>query len=212
MAIVSAVISAGAVWYARWSARSAERSAIASEATAALETQRRQTELTPRFRVTCKRPATARAIVHLHVALAGPPELRELDLLAVDIRDDLPGRSNGTRAGGATPAQVVEQVWGPNRFVPGSAPVGSNPAFRKDGDAIGRTTTTCGMHLGEEQVFVLEPTYPPPSRSEWAPEDWREQRGTVIRLRLHCHREEWDWWTLAGEIDTADLPSTVDIP
>lgn len=72
VAIVSALIALGAVWYAR-------QSAAAAATTAALDVQRRQAELTPRFRVTCERPPTAAEILHLGVVLVGPPQLEGLD-------------------------------------------------------------------------------------------------------------------------------------
>jgi hypothetical protein len=56
IAIVSAVIAAVALWYARLSASAATRAADAAATTAALDVQRRNAELTPRFRVTCDRP------------------------------------------------------------------------------------------------------------------------------------------------------------
>jgi hypothetical protein len=112
----------GAVWYTRWSDRSASRSAIAA-ATTALDTQRRNAELTPRFRITCQPSNPGSPALRLGVFLAGPPELERLDKLTLIIRDDHPWRSQHTPlAGGPTPEQVAGQIWGPYRLTPGVGP------------------------------------------------------------------------------------------
>lgn len=143
--------------------------------------------------------------------------------MGVHIPDNLPGRSLGTRTADVPPDLVAEQIRGPYRFAD-AAPLGTEVAFKSGDDAIGRGMQTRGMDVGGEQVFILEPTYPP-SWSGQALEDWREQQGTVIRFELFCHRKRGDWsvlagdlntvrdsWMLAGEIDTARLPNTVDVP
>lgn len=120
VAIASAVAAVGAVWYARWSAQSAarsadasERSAVASEAAAALETQRRKGELTPRFRVTLEEDPDVE-MLRLRVLLAGPPELERLDELTVWIQDDPSWRHIGeTLAKHPTPDRMAGHVWGP---------------------------------------------------------------------------------------------------
>lgn len=109
VSIVSAVIAAGALWYARLLDRSARQAADAAEKTAgaaveaaeaaqtsmALEKERRKRELTPRFRVTYEyaldngRIRTAGSpAARLRVFLAGPSDLVRLDELTVTIRDD----------------------------------------------------------------------------------------------------------------------------
>ena len=85
--------------------------------------QRRNAELTPRFRVTCEPSNPGSPTLRLGVFLSGPPELERLDALAVAIRDDHPWRGQGTPlAGGPTPEQVAAQIWGPYRFIPGTGP------------------------------------------------------------------------------------------
>jgi hypothetical protein len=73
VAIVSALGAVGAVWYARRSDRSAARSAAAASTTAALDLQRRNAELTPRFRVTCEPSNPGSMTLRLRVFLSGPP-------------------------------------------------------------------------------------------------------------------------------------------
>jgi hypothetical protein len=87
--------------------------------TAALDMQRRNAELTPRFRITREPSDPGSPMLRLGVFLSGPPELERLDELTVMIRDDHPWRAQGTPlAGGPTPEQVAEQIWGPYRFIP----------------------------------------------------------------------------------------------
>jgi hypothetical protein len=213
ISIVSALGTIGAVWYARRSDRSASRSAIAAATTAALDTQRRNAELTPRFQVTCQPSNPGSTTLRLGVLLAGPPELGRLDKLTLVIRDDHPWRSQRTPlAGGPTPEQVAEQIWGPCRLTPGVGPGADSVRGIPGADAAGRTNPTGGMPVGEELPFQLEPTFPPPW-SQQPMENWQHERGTVVRLRLECQREGWEPWTLTCEIDTAgEGAKTVEVP
>jgi hypothetical protein len=211
VAIVAALAALAAVWYARRSDRSASRSAAAAATTAALDIQRRNAELTPRFRVTCEPSNPGSPTLRLRVFLAGPPELRRLDALIVTIRDDHPWRGQGTPlAGGPTPEQVAAQIWGPYRFIPGTGPGADSVRGIPGADPTGRTTPTGGMPVGEELPFFLEPTFPP-SWSQQPQQNWQKERGTVLRLQLECQLEGWEPWTLACEIDT-DGQNTVEIP
>jgi hypothetical protein len=213
VAIVSALAAVIAVWYARRSDRSSARSAAAAATTAALDKQRRNVELTPRFRITCEPANPGSPDLRLSVFLSGPPELERLDKLTVSIRDDHPWRAQGTPlAGGPAPEQVAAQIWGPYRFLPGTGP-GADPVRGIPGaDQTGRVTPTGGMPVGEELPFVLEPTRPPPWSSQ-PQENWLKERGTVVRLRLECHRDGWEPWILTAEIDTGGGgPCTVAAP
>jgi hypothetical protein len=58
-------------------------------------------------------------------------------------------------------------------------------------DPVGRTTPTRGMPVGEELEFHLEPTSPPPW-SQQPIENWRKERGGMVRLQLECHCEMWE--------------------
>lgn len=180
VAIVSALGSVGAVWYARRSDRSAgrsvvasERSAIASEKRAALEGQRRQAEMTPWFRVAIESANEGMEDLRLSVFLTGPPELGRLDSLTVKIRDDHPWRADGMRlAGGPSPEQVAAQIWGPYRFILSTGPGVSPSGPIRGADATGRATPTDGLPVGESLAFFLEPTRPP-SWSHQPVENWR---------------------------------------
>jgi type II secretory pathway pseudopilin PulG len=211
VAIVSALGAVGAVWYARRSDRSAAKSAAAAATTAALDVQRRHAELTPRFRVTCEPSNPGSQTLRLGVFLSGPPELERLDALTVVIRDDHPWRGQGTPlAGGPAAEQVAAQIWGPCRFIPGTGP-GADPVRGVPGaDPTGRTTPTSGLPVDEELPFFLEPTHPP-SWSQQPPENWRRERGTVVRLRLECRCDGWDPWVVTCEVDP-DGQSKVEIP
>ena len=81
-------------------------------------------------------------------------------------------------------------------------------------------TATRGMPVGESLPFFLIPTTPP----RWSAqplENWRKERGTVVRLQLECFRDGWDPWSLPCEVDTTDIrnvasvsmgPVTVEVP
>src|SRR5260370_39189535 len=143
VAIVAALAARGAVRYARRSYRSAARSAAAASTTPALDNQRRNAELTPRLRVTCEPSNPGSPTLRLGVFLSGPPELERLDALTVTIRDDHPWRGQGTPlAGGPTPEQVVAQIWGPYRFIPGTGPRPDHLCGIPDPDPPGRPTPT----------------------------------------------------------------------
>lgn len=205
VSIVVTLAAVGSVWYARNADRSAAR-------TAALDLQRRHAEIRPRFRVTCAAANPGSETVVLTVALIGPPELERLDGLTVVIRDDNPWRAEaaGRTAVGPTAEQIAAQIWGPRRFIPGTGPLADPVRGVPGADRTGRTTPTTGMPVGEELRFFLEPTRPPQRSSQSQP-DWQRERGTALRLRLHCQRDGWEPWTLACEIDTAGTTS-VDIP
>lgn len=226
VAIVSALGSVYAVWYARRqagaadrsadaadrSAAASERSAVAAEGTAALEAARRHDELTPQFRVTAERANPGADGLTLKVLLAGPPELGRLDALTVSIRNDHPWRGQGTPlAGGPTPEQVAAHIWGPYRFVPGTGPGADSVRGIPGADSAGRATPTGGMPVGENLLFSLEPTREP-QWSDWSVEGWRSQVGTVLRLQLEARREGWEPWMLVCEVDTAGEPATVEVP
>ena len=129
------------------------------------------------------------------------------------IRDDHPWRTQGSpRAGGPTAEQVAEQIWGPFRFRPGTGPGADSVRGIPGADPTGRITPTGGMPVGEELTFLLEPTQPPPW-SQRTTEDWQRERGTVVRLRLECHRDGWDPWTLTCAVDVSrGYSDAVEVP
>lgn len=213
VSIVSVMVAVVAVLYARKldekaakAVAAAERSASTGELAHALEQQRRHAELTPHFQVTFEPVGESRA--RLTVFLAGPPILERLDALTVTVRDDKPWRDRLW----SSSLPVETQVWGPYRFVPG---VGPEPtvAFSGPGkvaDEAGRTMPTSGVSVGEKLRFFLEPTDPP----VWLEPDmpWQVECGTVLRLRLECHRRGWEPWTLVCEMETVNGPGIVEVP
>lgn len=213
VAIVSAAAAVVAVLYARRSdksaarsAEAAERAAAASETQAALEGQRRQTELTPRFRVSFNRMDGL-----LTVRLVGPLELERLDSLTVKVRDDNPWRSQAEpRAGGPSPEEVAAQVWGPYRFIPGTGPGASVTRGVPGADSTGRVTPTRGMPVGEALTFAMEATRPP----KWwgrGLDAWRRDQGRTIRLQLECRRNGWEPWSLPCEVDCVSMDE-IEVP
>jgi hypothetical protein len=201
--------SAGA---AERSAEAAARSADAAAVTAKLDTDRRHAELTPRFRITCAPSNPGSETLRLAVYLLGPPELKRLDGLAVRIRDDHPWRAQGTPlAGGPTPDQVAEQIWGRWRFTPGTGP-GADPVRGIPGaDPTGRITRAGILPVGEELPFQLEPTWPPPW-SHQALDSWQQQVGPWLRLLLECYRHGQPPWILPVEILIEDGVGFTEVP
>jgi hypothetical protein len=204
VAIISGLIALASVGYTRIAALANKRSAAADETTAALDRDRRHTDLTPRLRVHCAPANPGSENDKLTVELLGPPELGGLDELVVTIRDDHPWRGQATPlAGGPTPEQVAAHIWGPKRFTPGTGP-GADPARGVPGaDATGRTTPTAGLPVGESLPFFLEPTRPPGWATGRTSEGWWRDRGTVLRLIFLCRKNGAEPWTLVGEVDTS---------
>jgi hypothetical protein len=221
-AIWSAVAAGGSVasaavaaWAARVSKRSAtqanEASAQAAEASrilASVEEDRRRSELTPRFRVTCQLTGNIETQL-LRVMLIGPPGLKYIDGLTVTIRDDHFRRGDGQLlAAGPTREEIKAQIWGPYKFVAGTGPDDARA------DETGRTTVyDHRLPVGEELPYFLDETMPPP----WGRRDresWRHGNGTLIRLALTARHDSHGEWTLPCEIEapTGTKPVTVLVP
>jgi hypothetical protein len=194
---------------AKESAAASGRSASAAEAGVALETGRRHSELTPRFRVVVIREGQGVAFPMMSVFLVGPPELGRLDGLTVTIRGN--NRRWPTMwqepqmPEPATPEQLAQGIYGPYRFYPDTHT-----------DAAGRVASREGMQVGDELRFSLDPTSPPPW-SSWEQGPWQEWVGTEwvgteLWLRLEARRKGWEPWTLTCEIDSAAEPATVEVP
>ena len=211
IAAVGSVASAAvAAWAARQSRLSAGEANSASKALADIERDRRHSELIPRFRVVCERGNPGTDNLGLRVMLLGPPGLERIDSLAVTNRDDHFRRGDWPlTAGGPTREEIKEQIWGPYRFTPGTGPDDARA------DRTGRTTEyDYPLPVGEELPFQLEPTWAPPW-SQMSREDWRRQRGTVIRLAFTARHNDHGVWTLPCEINVPSDPevqSTVFVP
>jgi hypothetical protein len=172
--------------------------------TAALDTDRRHSKLTPRFQITVEPSNPGSETLRPAVHLLGPPELDRLDALTVTIRDDHPWRAQGSPlAGGPAPEEVAAQIWGRWRFTPGAGP-GADPVRGIPGaDPTRRTTPADGRQAGEELPFQLEPAWPP-RWPGWDREGWQRVVGPMLRLRLECRRDGWPPWILPCEIDLGD--------
>jgi hypothetical protein len=85
VAVVSAAVAAGSLVYARVSASQARRSADAATATARLDSDRRHSELVPRFRIECKPMLGRLDRPCLTISFVSPNELGHLDHLTVEI-------------------------------------------------------------------------------------------------------------------------------
>ncbi len=218
VAIVSALAAIGGLGYTRRSAKAADTSAEAAEksadaaaVTAQLDLDRRHSELTPRFRITCE-PAGGPGGMRMTIALTGPPELERLDELIVTVRDDHPWRAQASPpAGGPTPEQAAGQIWGLWRFSPHTGPgAGTSPELT-GADDTGRTTRTAGLPVGEQLPFFLEPNRAP-SWSQWRAESWEQTVGSKLRLQLDCRNDGWERWSLPCEIQIKDGAGHTAVP
>jgi hypothetical protein len=191
--------AAGVAAWAAFQARSAARESNAAAATMAhIERERRRSELTPWFRVSCETCGPGSAGRRLRVMLIGPPGLERLDALLVTIRDDQFQRGDGPQlAGGPTREEIKEHVWGPYRFRPGTGP-GEARA-----DPTGRTTECGLLPAGEDLPFYLDATAPPLWAAGMSQATWQHEVGTVVRIALTGQHSAYGSWTLHGEIDAA---------
>lgn len=198
----SDVVALGATGIAAIAATQSHKSAGQANETAGalanIERDRRQSELTPRFRVRVE-PWTAGddQDLRLRVMLTGPPALDHIDGLTVKIRDDHFRRGEGTlTAGGPTREKIKEQIWGPYRFRPGTGPDEARA------DDTGRVTVyDAELPIGEELPYFLERTRSPSWATSMTQEQWNERRGPVIRLGLEAWHSQHGRWTLPCEID-----------
>jgi hypothetical protein len=196
--VVALVATSIAAVAARQSHRSAQQSNEVAGELAGIERGRRQSELTPRFRVRCEPWGAGNdQDLRLRVMLTGPPGLDRIDGLTVKIRDDHFRRGENTpTAGGPAREQIKEQVWGPYRFRPGTGPDEARA------DSTGRVTAyDAELPIGEELPYFLERTRPPFWATSMSQEQWNAQRGPVIRLGLEAWHNDHGRWTLPCEID-----------
>jgi hypothetical protein len=244
VAIVSMFIAAGAVYYARQSAKSgddlanatkqsaiaadksavaadraavaaeksaiateqsaaaADKSALAADRTAALDEQRRHKELTPRFEITAHWRNPGSDKVALTLTLREPDELLYIDQVSVYIQDDSPWRGqNRPTAGGTSPNQIAEQIWGPYRFVPGTGPGVDGGDEILGASRTGRDITVSRRLLvGDPIPLLLEPTRPP-AWSNQTQDDWERQYGQKLRLLVECYREDHVAWHKNYEVE-----------
>lgn len=174
---------------------------------AAIERDRRHSELCPQFRLTWQ---PAHHAPKLRVTLLGPPTLTQIDSLTVSIRNDIHTRGEGQLlAGSATQDQVKNLIWGPYRFRPGTGP-GEARA-----DDSGRATSyQAALPVGEQLTYQLEPTAPGGWMRNTTQDDWMASFGGTVRLALEAGHAEHGSWTIPAELDTASnvQPITVTVP
>ncbi|MDG4760742.1 hypothetical protein [Micromonospora sp. WMMD710] len=177
----------------------------------AIESERRKSELSPRFRVACEplNPGSE-DIVRLRVALIGPPGLDRLDRLTVTIRNDHHRRGEGELQqymDGPTQEEVKQHVWGPYRFTPHTGPDDARA------DGMGRQVVyDQSLPIGEELPYQLEHTHPGHWMRSYTQASWLRERGPVIRLAFTAEHKDHGSWYLPCEIETETMPATVQVP
>lgn len=210
MAVAALVLSIASILVTVLALYFGKRSADAATTATNIERERRHAEMRPRYLVSCDAPNSGTDRRNLHVKLAGPGELEALDQLTVRIRDDSHTRLKAEPAPGQPPESVPDQVWGPLHFVPNTGPGVTTRQGAVGADTAGRSTTSDGMPVGEEHIYALEATSPPP-RSSWNREQWRAEVGSKLQLRMEGRKEGWDPWITVGEIKVTATRTVVEI-
>ncbi len=192
--VLSLLVAAAAVWFARSAARASEKAAVAAVTAATIEKERHWAELKPGLDVNCSRSNPGGEQWTLRVKLVGPVELGHLDEVTVRIRD----KSAYQLKSPADP----ERIWGPLRFVPGTGPFLTAEHGSGRADKAGRETRVVRtMPIGEQIVYALEPSLPAPS---WQRHQWQQEVGSLLRLEIETRRDEVDPWQLFEEIDLGE--------
>ena len=174
--------------------RAAGRANQAATILATIEKDRRHTELTPSFDITCHRSPTGDA-AYLHLTLTGPPGLDRLDGAAISVRDDRSNRSPIV-AGGPTAEELAAVIWGPLRFRP----------HVNDADELGRSIPSFPLARQESTRFALEPSLVP----HWVADQdyWRRQYADhPLRVNLTCTREGHEPWTILIDVPIEPEPN-----
>jgi len=210
VAVVALIVSIVAVLVTLVGLYFARRAADAATTATNIEKARRHAEMRPRYLVTCEAVNPGAEQRRLLVKLVGPGELEGLDELSVTIRDDSHFRLKPAPNPGQPPESVLDQVWGPLRFVPGTGPgVGTRPGC-VGADQAGRTTMSLGMPVGEAHIYALEPTLPP-AHASWTRDQWFAQVVPTLRLRIEGRKQDWDPWVAVGELETSGEGTTVEL-
>ncbi|MGI5213415.1 hypothetical protein [Plantactinospora sp. CA-290183] len=201
---VESLGTAATVGVAAWAAYQAR---ISSSRLASIESQRRHSELCPRFNVTCERFNPGSDRLRMRVMLLGPSGLDRLDRLTIVVRNDHFRRGEGyLNPAGPSAEEIRQHIWGPYRFVPGTGPDDAQA------DTTGRETVyEDQLPVGEELPYEMEPTGPGHWMTGTTPEQWRNERGNVIRLGFAAEHAEHGMWYLPCEIDVANMPATVKV-
>jgi hypothetical protein len=181
IAATAAALSSVAAWGA-WKA-SREANATASSV-AQIERDRWHKELTPQLRI--KLETGARHT--LYVRFDAPAALGDLTV-ELTIRDDIDRSGFPHLAGGPTPEQRAEVIWGPYRF---------NPRV-EDVDELGRTVSAFTLQPGDRQRLVVEPSMRPSWYDDANGEQrWQDEyRTETIRLWALCTASGHKPWRLS---------------
>lgn len=171
---LSAVAAAGS-----WNA--ARRANKTAETVARIERDRRHEERRPQFQLTLD-PLGPQHL-RLNVHLAGPDELRDVEVTSIRVDDDDKDRTALT-PGGVSREEIDNHVWGPLRFTP-----------RVDeADRHGRAVGPFTFRVGRGRPFQMEPTSPGRWMTGTTPEQWQEQyRGHPVRLVITCRVGDEEW-------------------
>lgn len=195
MATASLIVAIVAVIIAIASAAYARKQAVASTATAAIETGRRHDELTPELAASsAAAPGAGNSHPDLIIELTGPAGLDRLDEVTVRIRDDRPDRMPSVTSG-LTQEQISGVIWGPYRL---------NPAAQET-DPAGRVHGPFRLLKNEPRPVPLEKTWPP---SWTTPNVWREYTGKPVRVEITCRRDGHEPWVIKREVRFKADPMT----
>ncbi len=183
-AIAAAVATAGS-----W--RAAGKANQTAHQVAAIERQRRHSELTPQFQITCTEQKTAPGSAGMHVTLAGPAGLNHLDEVIISILDE----SGQDHWGHGLPQKVTSEeaalfVWGPWEFNTGaSAQVSDNRTTRPR-----PYSRVSGKNWDQ---LSLRRTRPGHWMTGTSPSRWEQQHdGDPVRILITCRLAGYDPWFL----------------
>jgi hypothetical protein len=191
LGLVAATASAIAA-IGSWSA--ARRSDKAATILAIIERDRRHTELTPTFDITCYCSSVGDT-AYMQLTLTGPPGLDGLDGVALSIRDDRTNRTPAI-AGGPAAEELSAVIWGPLRF---RSHVNSD-------DELGRSIPAFPLVRQETTRFALDSSLVP----QWvADRDYwhRQYANHPLRLTLTCAREGHASWTIPIDVPIESEPN-----
>jgi hypothetical protein len=191
---VSAAAAIGSVIAAVWSRNSGEKAAMATAELTAIEKARRQTELTPRFKLILTEGENGvNDLGRLDIELIGPAGLDRLDEVTIKILDE----AGADHWGRGLPASVSQEeaesfVWGPWEFNDGATQqVTSNrttkprPYSRVDGknwDRLSLRRTRPGHWMASD------------------PGAWQRERSGPMRVSISCRRAPFDPWFLLCDV------------
>ncbi len=192
ISIIVALAATAAAVAALGSWKAATKANETAATIAAIERDRRHTELTPEFGITFEVRSTAPGSADMHIMLTGG--IDRLDAVTVTILDDaVQDRWSGGLPAGVTQEEAEAFVWGPWEFNTGASKqvVSSRETRPRAYDRVsGKNWDLLSMH----------PTRP----GRWmsmGQDDWHRQCGDQpVRLLITCQREGYEPWTLQRDV------------